>query len=134
MSSQVGSVRGLVDRVGGPDRLREILKRFYARLAPDPIVGFFFAGFDLDEIVEGQWGFLMRAFGAAERFLGKNPLVAHRELPPILRGHFDRRLLVLREVLTEEGLDPADIDAWIKVENGFRRRLVSEEGSRGRDR
>lgn len=121
------SARGLVDRIGGPDRLRAILERFYARLLPDPIVGFFFAGRDLAKIVDGQWGFLMRAFGAAERFHGKNPLVAHLELPPILRGHFDRRLFVLREVLHEEGVDEADIDAWIKVEESFRRRLVTTE-------
>lgn len=126
------TVHGLVDRLGGadpargPERLRELLTIFYARLEHDPIVGFFFAPFDLAVIVEGQWGFLMRAFGAAERFHGRNPLVAHKDLPPILPGHFDRRIKVLREVLLEEGVDPDDVERWIKVENGFRRRMLGE--------
>ena len=121
------SARGLVDRIGGPERLRAILDVFYARLVDDPIVGFFFFGKDLDEIAAGQWGFLMRAFGAAERFHGKNPLVAHVDLPPILAGHFDRRLVVLREVLEEEGVEEDDIEAWLKVENSCRNRLVQSE-------
>ncbi|MCA8943009.1 MAG: group 1 truncated hemoglobin [Planctomycetes bacterium] len=124
------SARGLVDRIGGPERLRTILDRFYARLAVDPLVGFFFAGRDLDAIAAGQWAFLMRAFGAVERYHGKNPASAHHDLAPILRGHFDRRLVILRELLRDEGVEAADIDAWIKVEESFRRRIVADEPSR----
>lgn len=124
------STRGLVDRLGGSARLREILDRFYAQLAIDPLVGFFFAGRDLDKIAAGQHAFLMRAFGAADRYHGENPATAHGDLPPILRGHFDRRLLVLRALLAAEGVAAADIDAWIKVEESFRRRIVSDEAFR----
>ena len=92
-----GSVWGLVGRLGGPDRLREILTVFYDRLVADPIVGFFFAGKDLGKVVDGQHGFLMRAFQETERFAGIHPSKAHVALPPILRGHFDRRLVVLRD-------------------------------------
>ncbi|MHC4813925.1 MAG: globin domain-containing protein [Planctomycetota bacterium] len=116
-----GKVRGLVGRIGGPERLREILHRFYQQLFEDPIVGFFFDGQDLDKIVSGQHAFLMRAFQETERFTGVHPGKAHVDLPPIRRGQFDRRLAVLREVLTAEGLDPADVDAWVKVEEGMRR-------------
>ena len=116
-----GSVWGLVGRLGGPDRLREILTVFYDRLVTDPIVGFFFAGKDLAKVVDGQHGFLMRVFQETERFDGIHPSKAHVDLPPILRGHFDRRLVVLREVLSELGVDPEDVDAWIKVEEGMRR-------------
>ena len=116
----VGKVRGLVARIGGPERLREILTRFYGRLFQDPIVGFFFADQDLDKIVSGQHGFLMRAFQETERFHGVHPSKAHVKLAPIRHGQFDRRLVVLREVLTEEGLDPKDVEAWVKVEEGMR--------------
>ena len=94
---------------------------FYDRLVTDPIVGFFFAGKDLAKVVDGQHGFLMRVFQETERFDGIHPSKAHVDLPPILRGHFDRRLVVLREVLSELGVDPEDVDAWIKVEEGMRR-------------
>lgn len=111
---------GMVDRVGGPDRLRAIVARFYERMSQDAIVGFFFAGRDLDKIVDGQTAFLMRCFGATERYTGRPPTVAHRGLPPIRRGQFDRRLQILRETLAEEGVPDEDIEAWVKVEAGFR--------------
>ena len=115
-----GRVSGLVGRIGGPERVREILHRFYTRLFQDPIVGFFFHGQDIHKIVDGQHAFLMRAFQETEEFTGRHPSVAHVDLPPIRRGQFDRRLLVLREVLLQEGLDPKDVEAWIKVEEGMR--------------
>lgn len=116
-----GSVRGLVGRLGGPDRMREILAVFYDRLVGDSIVGFFFAGKDMVKVVDGQHGFLMRAFQETERFHGIHPSKAHVDLAPILRGQFDRRLFILREVLTAEGIHKDDIDAWVKVEEGMRR-------------
>ena len=115
-----GRVRGIVSRVGGPDRLREILKVFYGRMRDDLLLGFFFAGKNIEEIVDGQHAFLMRAFQETERFHGVHPSKAHLELAPILRGHFDRRLLVLRQVLEEHDLHPLDVRAWLKVEEGMR--------------
>jgi len=118
--STPGTVRGLVGRLGGADRLRDILTSLYARLEADPIVGFFFDGHDLKKVRDGQHAFLMRAFQEVERFHGRHPGIAHANLVPILKGHFDRRLTILREVLTEAELDPLDVDAWIKVEEGMR--------------
>lgn len=123
---------GLVDRIGGPERLRQILHRFYARLFVDPMVGFHFAGHDIDKIVDGQWGFLMRAFGATERFHGKNPGLAHVDLPPILTGQFDRRIVMLRESLESEGLHDEDVEIWCRVEESFRGRIVTVRSCQGR--
>jgi len=128
------SARGLVDRVGGPERLRAILERFYAVLVEDPMVGFFFAGRDLPSIIEGQYRFLLRAFGAAEHFDGRNPGIAHRDLAPILRGHFDRRLRVLDGVLEAEGLDAEDRAAWLRVEEGFRKMIQAPGDCHGPQR
>ena len=118
--NEPGKVRGLVGRIGGPERLRDVLTSLYARMAADPLIGFFFAQKDLKQVVEGQHAFLMRAFQEVERFHGRHPSVAHRNLAPILRGHFDRRLVILRELLTELGIDALDVDAWVKVEEGMR--------------
>jgi truncated hemoglobin YjbI len=115
-----GRVRGLVGRIGGPERLRQILEVFYERLSQDLLDGFFFAGRDLAKIADGQHAFLMRAFQETERFRGIHPSKAHLQLPPILRGHFDRRLQLLREVLEQEGVHPLDVKAWLKVEEGMR--------------
>ncbi len=66
----VGKARGLMGRIGGPERMREILHRFYQQLFGDAIVGFFFHGQDIRKIVSGQHAFLMRAFQETERFTG----------------------------------------------------------------
>ena len=35
---------------------------------------------------------------------------------------------ILRETLTEEGLPPDDVEAWVKVEEGFRGLLQMKPG------
>lgn len=119
-------VRGLVERIG-EERVRAILRRFYRRLHDDALVGFFFAGKDLDDIAEGQLAFLQRATGATPHRPPRHPREAHRDLPPILRGHFDRRLLLLREILEEQGLAPEDVKAWLLLEQSLRGVIQSRE-------
>lgn len=128
----MAAARGLVGRVGGIDGLRRILRRFYARLAADPMVGFFFAGRDLGAIVEGQLGFLMWAFGEVPQLRVRHPRDAHSGLPPILRGHFDRRLVVLEETLREAGLSDEDRNAWLKIESALRRQVQAKSDSKPR--
>ncbi len=123
-----GMAWGMVDRVGGPERLRALVEKFYQRMALDSIIGFFFAGRDLQRIVDGQTAFLMRCFGATERYKGRPPNKAHAALPPIRRGQFNRRMQILRETLTEEGLPADDVEAWVKVEEGFRGLLQMKPG------
>ena len=114
------SAQSLVSRVGGVDAVRRILQRFYEKLAADPMVGFHFAGRDLASIVEGQLGFLLKAFGESVERAGQHPSVAHRDLAPILRGQFDRRLVLLRETLIEEGVSDEDRKAWVDIERSMR--------------
>jgi len=96
------------------------VRDFYTRFAADLLIGFFFAGKDLDLIAARQTEFLLRAMGARESYSGKAPASAHLEIAPILRGHFDRRLVIIRSALTEHGLTDAQISAWIGFEEVFR--------------
>jgi truncated hemoglobin YjbI len=107
-------------RTLGEDRIRGIVRRFYDRMSKDLLIGFFFDGRDLDKIAEGQTAFLFRAMGLRLSYTGKSPAQAHTELPPILAGHFDRRLVLLDEQLAEEGLDASQRRIWIGFENAFR--------------
>lgn len=126
----MAAAKGLVGRVGGIDGVRRILRRFYARLAADPMVGFFFAGRDLGSIVEGQLGFMLWAFGEVPQLRVRHPRDAHQGLPPILRGHFDRRLVILEETLRDAGLVEEDVRAWLKVESALRRQVQARNESR----
>lgn len=119
--SNASSGSGLVERLGGEAGVRGVLERFYARLAADPMVGFHFAGRDLERIIEGQLGFLLKAFGARATFEGRHPRVAHQDLAPILRGQFDRRLVILDETLREAAVEDRDRQAWLAVERSMRR-------------
>jgi hemoglobin len=120
-------LKALFARIGGEDGLTRILLDFYGRMARDVLIGFFFAGRDVDAIAMKQRSFLMRAFGAATSYSGKPPADAHEELPPILRGHFDRRLQLLEETLRARGVSAEDIRTWVGFENAFRDQIVTSD-------
>jgi truncated hemoglobin YjbI len=118
-------LKALFHKIGGKAGLNKILKTFYEKMAKDILIGFFFDGKDLDFIASQQQSFLMKAMGAATSYNGNPPAKAHSQLPPILVGHFDRRLKLLEETLKEFGLCEQDIKVWIGFENAFRDGIVT---------
>lgn len=112
--------------VGGEEGLREILRDFYRRMSEDLMIGFFFAGKDLDLIADQQRAFLMRAMGAIPSYSGKPPAKAHDKIAPILAGHFDRRLRLLEETLAAHGIATEEIRLWVAFEGAFRDQIVSQ--------
>lgn len=68
----------------------------------------------------------MRAMGVIHSYQGKSPAQAHLNLPPILKGHFDRRLKLLEQTLRIHGLSEEDIELWIQFENTFRDKIVKK--------
>lgn len=109
----------------GEEKIRAIVDDFYAAMENDVLVGFFFDGKDLKKIAAKQTEFLLRAMGGRTSYTGKAPADAHDDLPPILAGHFDRRLKILEETLTKAGLTEAQRLAWIGFENAFRDAIVT---------
>jgi hemoglobin len=122
------ALKAIYQKVGGEAGLGAILKDFYHRMSEDILIGFFFDGKDIDHIAEMQKQFLMRAMGATPSYAGKPPAKAHDELAPILKGHFDRRLRILEDVLRSHGLGDEDIRTWIEFESAFREGIQGEEG------
>jgi len=113
--------------LGSEDRLEEILWRFYTKMSGDLLIGFFFTGKNLHSIIKQQKAFILRAMGIVKKYDGPSPKKAHINLPPILRGHFDRRMVLLKETLLEEGFSEGAIQAWIKFEEQFRKSIVDSE-------
>lgn len=109
----------------GVERLREVLHHFYARMKGDVLIGFFFDGRDTDAIADKQAELLLKVMGVRAEFTGMPPSQAHLKLPPILSGHFDRRLRLLEEVLRQEGLSDEDVATWVGFESAFRDVIVS---------
>lgn len=119
------ALKQLYQNLGADQGLRAVLHDFYKRMAQDVMIGFFFNGKDPTQIADRQMDFLKRAMGASDSYSGKPPTSAHSELPPILSGHFDRRLVILRETLKDHRLSDSDIEVWLSFENAFRESVVS---------
>src|SRR5262245_57121278 len=98
------SLARLNRNVGGETGLSVILRDFYKRMSADVLIGFFFDGKDTNAIAARQLQFLLKAMGATSTYSGKTPARAHDALPPILGGHFDRRLRILEQTLADHGL------------------------------
>ena len=108
------------------NRMNLILEDFYERMSRDTMIGFFFANLDLKHIAHQQSKFLLNAAGLIDQFEGKGPATAHLALAPILEGHFDRRLVILRETLQAQQVPAAMIELWISFESTFRNIVVSK--------
>lgn len=108
-----------VQRIGGRDKLKAILHDFYNKMFDDIMVGFLFRNTDKNHIIDMQFEFLLKFFGETRAYSGKSPANAHTHLP-ILPGHFDRRIQILKETLNDHAIDPKDISEWIDKENSFR--------------
>ena len=115
--------------IGGEPRLQQILEDFYDRMSKDVLIGYFFTGKDTRQIARQQLGFLLQAMGASTTYAGKPPTQAHGNLPPILAGHFDRRIILLSETLRDHGLSDSDAKTWINFEKAFRKAIIVSEKS-----
>lgn len=111
----------------GNERLREILQDFYRAMSRDLMIGFFFDGKNTDAIAENQLLFLLKAAGITKKYSGRAPASAHLSLSPILTGHFNRRIEVLRKVLAEAGLQSNEIDLWVTFESQFKDVIVARD-------
>ncbi|MBK8172354.1 MAG: group 1 truncated hemoglobin [Sandaracinaceae bacterium] len=118
------SKRDVIERIGGLDRMREVLRDFYDQLFDDMLVGFFFQGRDKKKLIERQLQFTARAFGAEIVYEGKSMPDAHGPLPPILPGHFDRRHRLLEEALRRHALPEDAIEVWLAYDKSFRRAVL----------
>ena len=109
----------LENEVGGKEALERLIAVFYDRLFEDPIVGFIFSPHKKDELVQSQIQWLTAHLGdRSGTYEGKNLRVAHQDLP-ITSGHFNRRHLILRELLEEHELADSVQEAWLKLDLGL---------------
>lgn len=106
------------DRLGGAAGLRRVVEAYVARFAGDFIIGFLFEGKPLGRIVEHEVQLAAGHLGGPSAYTGRSLAAAHQPLK-INRGHFRRRLAILRTVLAEHGVEPDIIERWI----GFESRL-----------
>jgi hemoglobin len=117
----------LFDRIGG-DALRAVVTDFYDRVFDDVMIGFLFAGKDRARLIQKEWELAARMLGADVEYTGRSMREAHARVP-ILGGHFDRRLQILRDVLSDHAVDEAVRESWIAHTVKLRSQVTADAGS-----
>ena len=120
------------ERIGGEAPLRAIIDDFVDRLFDDVMIGFLFARASRDRVKKFEYQHAAEHLGAEVRYEGRPIDLAHAR-HPILGGHFDRRLTILRETLRHHGV-PADIvERWIAYHQSMRTQVTADPDSNCND-
>jgi hemoglobin len=114
----------LFDQIGG-DALRAVIEDFYDRVLSDVMIGFLFIGKDRQRLVDKEWEFTAGLLGGSVRYTGRPIREAHAA-SPIMGGHFDRRLQILKDVMADHDVDAEVRDAWVAHTNSLRSHVTSQ--------
>lgn len=119
----------LFERAGGEPALRAVLGTFYDAVFDDVMIGFFFRASDKERLIQKELELAAVALGATHlRYTGE-PLGAAHARHPILGGHFERRLQLLREAMAAHGL-PEDVQAaWVAHTQALRPAITADRGT-----
>lgn len=117
----------LFDQLGG-DRLRAVIVDFYQRVFDDVMIGFLFVGKDRAQLIAREWEMTARMLGGTVRYQGRPLREAHARVP-ILGGHFDRRLQLLRDAMAAHAVPAAARDAIVAHTTAMRAQVTADPTS-----
>ena len=103
----------------GATRIADLLTAFYQRAFVDPIIGHFFFAKDHQRLLEGQIAFSIAMLGGPKNYHGQSLAAIHHPLA-IRNAHFNRRLILLREVFDEFEVSQEIAQAWLVKEQKLR--------------
>jgi len=104
-----------LDRLGGMEGLHKIVRDFVHQERDDMIIGFFFEGREIAKIVQRETEFAAMHLGdkSQERYSGRPMGVVHQPLK-IGKGHFRRRLAILRATLLRHEVPHDIVERWLQ--------------------
>jgi hemoglobin len=107
------------ERLGGETFVRTVVTRFIERVTSDLMIGFFFAGVDRERLTTLEFQIARQHLGGEGGYEGRPLRMAHGK-HRIFGGHFNRRLVILGEVLSEFEI-PLDIrESWLDHDRALR--------------
>ncbi len=121
----------LYDHIGA-EALRAVITDFYGRVFSDIMIGFLFFGKDRQRLIDKEFEFTANFLGGPVRYTGKPMRAAHAR-SPIMGGHFDRRLQILRETLADHHVAEPVQAAWIRHTLALREQVTADGQSECRD-
>ena len=122
----------LFDRIGA-EKLRAVIEDFYARIFDDVMIGFLFAGKDRRRLIDKEYELTARLLGAPGVTYTGRPMREAHARSPILGGHFERRLEILRQTLAAHAVDPEVVASWIDHTLALRAQITPDKGSECKD-
>ena len=111
------------EALGGREEVERLVRAFVHASAKDFIVGFFFEGKDLERIILHETEMAVAHLGGPSRYSGRPLRAAHGPLK-INRGHFRRRLAILRTILRAEGAPEDVVDRWVESNRALESSVV----------
>lgn len=117
----------LFDRIGG-EKLRSLIEDFYERVFDDAMIGFLFVGKDKQRLIDKEWEFTAALLGGDVAYTGKPMRKAHAR-SPIMGGHFERRLQILKETMADHDVDDQVRERWIAHTLSLRSQVTGDKGS-----
>ena len=96
------------------DAIYQVLVEFYDRVYQDVMIGYLFAPFDQEVLIEKQLEFTLSLFGKAV-YTGKGLGEAHKPLK-LRSGHLRRRQVILAQVLVDLQVPDEFKSHWLKSE------------------
>lgn len=110
----------------GKTKIENCIRDFYTRAFSDPLISHFFFNSSLEDLVSAQINFFSILMGSKDhKYEGPSIKKAHHKIP-IKKVHFDRRLVLLREVLVKQKLSTTHIDSWVGLEESFRNKIITD--------
>lgn len=118
----------LIEKLGGMDKLRQIIDTFVDRTFSDLMIGFFFRKADRQRVKEKEFEFAARFLGADIPYTGRSIKEAHAA-HRIMGGQFARRKKILEEVLREFNVPEDVILAWLEHTETLRSQVTAWKDS-----
>jgi hemoglobin len=115
-----------LERLGGKDKLREIVGDFYQRVVADPMIGFMFKSVHMEALMEREYEFSAVLLGAKDvPYRGRGMRQAHAA-HRVMGGQFARRQKLLQETLSAHAISPEIIAAWLQHNESMRPQITSD--------
>lgn len=114
------------------EQLRAVVADFYRRVFDDVMIGFLFIGKDRQRLIDKEYEFTARFLGAGTPYTGRTMREAHAR-SPIMGGHFDRRMTILRQTLADHQVHPQVARAWLEHQLRLRHQVTRDAASQCTD-
>jgi hemoglobin len=118
----------LFEKLGGEQKLREIIDTFIDRVFDDRMIGFFFRHADRARLKQFEYQLAAQFLGAPVEYQGRPLDLAHAK-HPIMGGHFARRRQILKETLEFYRVPEEIMRVWLEHTDALRSLITSQSES-----